>query len=103
VYTHGATHEWQHDWLEVRIPQHGKMRSLVFDDVRGKSGFVAVTLAPGQTDWQTVDVADWARRQRNAGIPLLKGDYRVQAIYDTSREQSVWAGRLETSFSLQVR
>jgi hypothetical protein len=102
VYTSIATHELQHDWLELELTQGAKKRSLRFDDDRDKSAPVTVSLAPGATDWQTFDVAAWAKRRRNGGEPLKKGEIAAHAIYDTTEETEVWAGRLERSFTLRV-
>lgn len=103
VLTHVATHEWQHDWLEVEIPTGGQARSLVFNDARDKSGFVIETVAPGATDWQEVDLAAWARRVRNGSLPLSKGRVAARVIYDTTQATDAWAGRLETTLRLDVQ
>jgi len=103
VLTHIATHEWQHDWLEIEVVKGKETRSLVFNDNRDKSAAVLLMIPPGQTDWQEVDVVAWARRSRNGGVPLSKGDYPAHAIYDSTREQGAWAGKVEASFRLRVR
>lgn len=104
VYTHVATHEWQSDWLEIQYQDgdtyHHVSRPIRFVDDRDKSAPVVRTLAPGETDWQTVDVGAWARRKVNGGQPLpAKGSLSATAIYDTSKETGVWSGRLETQFA----
>ena len=103
VLTHIATHEWQHDWLEIQVVQGKETRSLVFNDDRDKSAAVVATIPPGQTDWQEVDVIAWARRSRNGGVPLSKGEHPAHAIYDSSSETGAWAGKLDASFRLRVR
>lgn len=94
VYSHIATHEWQHDWLTVEVGDPSRARTLGFVDSRDKSAPVSVLLGPGQDDEQTVDLAAWAQRMVNGSAPLLDDVPIGAVIYDSSGEASAWAGRL---------
>jgi hypothetical protein len=96
VWARIETHEVQSDWLTI---QDGG-RVLRLDDDRDKSAPVAVLLEPGATAWTTWDVGAWARRARNGGKALSSGSSWMTAIYDTTKETEVWAGKVQAQFEL---
>jgi hypothetical protein len=104
IYTHVATHEEQNDWLTVELTDAGgRARTVGFTDARDKSVPVSVELASGQRVTKTLDVAAWAARAVNGGKPLAAGTYELSAVYDSSKEDRVWAGKLTARTVLVVK
>jgi hypothetical protein len=95
------THEIQSDWLSLTLdPGTKQQRELRFDDSRDKSAPVFVELAPGSTSWTRWDLASWAQRARNGGVPMPKGAWWADVHYDASGEAKVWNGKLTTKVGL---
>jgi hypothetical protein len=104
IYTHIATHEEQVDWLTVELTDAaGHARTIGFTDARDKSAPVSVELAPGQRVTVTLDVVAWAARGVNGGKPLAAGTYQLSAVYDSSREDRAWSGKLAARTVLVVK
>src|SRR5262249_40139400 len=103
VATHVFAGEKHFDWLSVTLTDAaGTKRTLVFTDNRDESAPVFVDLAPGATTTETIDLAAWAARAPNAARPVASGRYDAYIVYDTTREQRAWAGRLQTTATVDV-
>lgn len=108
IYSHIQTHELQSDWLRIQYSDgdkyHHVPRAVALDDARDKSYPVSLLLAPGETLWTSIDLDQWAKRQRNGAEAIPAGSLYTEAIYDTTGRTDVWAGRLVSPpFELKVK
>jgi hypothetical protein len=104
VWSHVETHELQHDWLSLQYADGGKYhhanRAVRFTDARDESAVISVLVHPGERITQRWDVGSWALRKVNGAEALSSGSLWALAVYDTSKETEVWAGRLQAQFEL---
>lgn len=104
---HLATHvfvgENHYDWVTVTLTDRsGTSRKLEFMEDRDESELIVRELAAGATVTETIDLGIWAKRPVNGGTPLASGSYDAKVVYDTSREQHMWSGRLEATTRVDV-
>jgi len=75
---------------------------IEFNGDRDKSYPVEYELPPGATLWTRWDLAEWAKRARNAK-PLPAGETLwIEATWDAARERDVWNGSAITHFTMRL-
>lgn len=80
-----AAGERHYDWFTVIVGE----REFKLQADRNRSGFVRVTLAPGESLRHEIDLAAWAARQ---GVSLTTGALRAR--YEVEGDPTAWNGRL---------
>jgi hypothetical protein len=103
IASHVFAGEKHFDWIEVNLTDTaGNQRRLRFIDDRDESSKVVVTLAPGDSAHEIIDLAAWAWRKPNGKAPLAAGNYNGLVVYDSSTETKTWAGRFEARTSITI-
>ena len=63
---------------------------------------MAYELPPGATLWTYWELADWAKRPRNAKPLPANTTLWIEATWDATREQGVWNGTASTHFAMRL-
>lgn len=103
VYGIIQTHEIQNDWLHVSftVPGEKAPRVIGFSGDRDKSYPKQYELPPGATLWTKWDLADWNKRMRGSK-PLPKTGLVMTVVWDATRENEVWNGKLQLDVGVNL-